>query len=150
MAKATKQPKKRSRKKLGGPFLAAAFFCEKVIEDEDGALSALRIVDACSIREVAAGDVPFERPVIVSILALVILRSGDAAGPHELAVVPELPDGTRMDTESREVFLPEAPNGGTTMQFNVTFPAKQSGIFWLDVFLDGKLSTRMPLMVTRT
>ena len=37
--------KKRSAKKTAGPHLAAAFFCQSTIEDKDGTLSAIRIVD---------------------------------------------------------------------------------------------------------
>ena len=37
--------RKKKRQRKGGPYIAAAFFCEGVIEDKLGTLSAIRIID---------------------------------------------------------------------------------------------------------
>ncbi len=38
-----------SEQPQGGPYLQAAFFCERLLEEADGVLSAIRIVDTVTI-----------------------------------------------------------------------------------------------------
>src|SRR5437016_5197432 len=65
--------KKRGKLK-GGPYLAAALFCESVIQDKaDDALSAIRIVDSINVllATTAAPDFPSqENPLAVSVAAV--------------------------------------------------------------------------------
>ena len=44
---------------LGGPYLHAAHFCEKLLTEKDGVLSAIRIIDRITVT--ASGATPRRR-----------------------------------------------------------------------------------------
>lgn len=79
--------------------------------------------------------------------ALVILRSGDAPGSHELGLVLEDPNGRRLKKQTQQIVLHEALNGGANIRTTLDFPVHEPGVFWLHVLIDGKRLTRMPFMV---
>ena len=63
-----------------GPFLAAAFLCNLVIEDKDGTLSAIRIVDRW-IHIQQGADAPKEMPPVPMTLTLLLsFKAGAARG----------------------------------------------------------------------
>ena len=69
---------KNPKKKIGGPFVAAAVLCNSVSEDADGVVSALRIVD--EIRGVLSPDAPADfpsksNPLEINLFALIIVTS---------------------------------------------------------------------------
>ncbi len=39
--------KQTKKKRVGGPYLAAAVFCQNILEDSQKSLSAINIVDGC-------------------------------------------------------------------------------------------------------
>ena len=67
------------------PQLAAAFFCDRILEETpDGVLSAIRIVDQITIA------VPPElegHPVFIPVSGLIAFKSGEASGKHALRLV---------------------------------------------------------------
>jgi hypothetical protein len=88
---------KKNRRSFGGPYLAAALFCESIIEDKrDGALTAVRIID--TIKIVLGPEAPHDFPsdanrLPVTIHALLSFKSGSASGDHIIKVVSESPSG---------------------------------------------------------
>lgn len=144
MAKATK-PGKR----VGGPFLAAAVFCNSVTEDCDGVLSALRIVD--EIRGIIPSNAPpdfpsKDKPVDISLFALIMIRRGDAhAGKHQLRLVMEQPNGKTNEVLKQEIEMPEYPNGTATLRARVVLKLFSPGVFWIDVMLGKERLSRMAL-----
>lgn len=143
--------KKKQVKKIGGPFLAAAVFCESIMEDSGGKVSAIGILDGCElyIPPDAPPDVPSETQAVgFSQNVLLIFRSGDAPGKHKLWFVIERPDGKRLKHPEREIELSSPPNGGLHLKTTAFFKVASSGVYWFDVFLDGKRFTRMPLNIT--
>ena len=93
---------KTTKKKAGGPYLAAAFFCESTIEDKkDGAISAIRIIDQMevAIDPAAPPDFPSDEPLFVES----DFFSGDADfSEPELVLEPE---------PSELFFEPPSPEG---------------------------------------
>lgn len=77
-----------------GPFLAVAVLCEKVLEEKDGVLSAIRMVDR--IVQTAIGPAAPEEmpPVPVNLTALVCFKSGGGSGPTQPASAARGPVGT--------------------------------------------------------
>lgn len=138
-------------KKAGGPFLAAAVFCESILEDKDRVISVIRVIDGCQvfITPNAPPEVPSKAvPVQVSQNVLVSFRSGDAPGKHLLKLVLEQPDGKRSDIAEQEIELSPEPHGGSNIKIAATMLVYSSGVFWIDVNLDNKRFTRMPLRVS--
>ena len=125
----------------GGPYLAIAVLCEKVLDEKDGVLSAIRIID----RMVFSGhgaDAPLEMPPIpVNIKALISFKSGQAKGEYVVKIKSN-------DPEKLEVSMPiklEGDERGANVIVNLGFTAKKEGLFWFDVFLSDQLITRIPL-----
>lgn len=145
------QVAKKKNRKFGGPFLAAAVFCDSFLEDTSGKISAVGILDGCSffISPDAPSDVPSKtHPALINQNILLIFRSGDAPGKHKLKFVVEQPDGKRTTALERDLNLSEPPHGGVNLKTVAQFGVYTSGIYWVDVYLDGKRVTRMPLNVT--
>jgi hypothetical protein len=143
--------RKRPAKKLGGPYLAAAFFCERTLAEPDGAITAVRIIDRMTV-DVAA-DAPPDFPpeangLHVPIHALLAFRTGDSPGEHLLRLVMESPSGKKHPFSDHTLTLTPEPHGGANLRVNGIIAVKTGGLFWLHVFLDGKRLTRMPLQIS--
>src|SRR6476661_6453845 len=77
----------------GGPWVQAAMLCEKVLEEKDGAMSAVRIIDRVT-RYVTGPDAPEEmEPFTYDMTLLIMLKAGDAFGGGNISVQLESPDG---------------------------------------------------------
>lgn len=130
----------------GGPWLQAAVFCENVIQDREGVLSLIRVVDRVIIR--AVGDTPpAEVPETEHELRMVVmLKSGDARGRRGLQVDMESPDGITRVGPPISVQL-EGGNRGMNVIVPMRLRLRWEGVHWVNVWLDDQLLTRMPLQV---
>lgn len=147
--------KPADKRKLGGPFLAAAVFCENILEDMQRRLTVQGVIDGIQLLlpPFVPDDVPSEEhPLHLNQQLLLIFRSGDSPGEHDLKLELENPSGKRTVIKEQEVNLSEQKNGGVNIKIaitaGITNPA--GGLYMVDVFLDGKLMTRVPLMLTIT
>jgi hypothetical protein len=123
-----------------GPHIQAAFFCERVLQEKDGVLSAIRIIDRV-IFQVPEG----ERPPSQHLTLMVALKSGDARGTYPLAISMERPSGEQVPSPlSVSVFL-EGEERGANVMVPVRFDAEMPGLYWFDVLFDGRVITRVPL-----
>src|SRR5207248_1361178 len=77
----------------GGPFVATAVLCEKVLQEKDGVVSLIRLVDRTSVTATGT-DAPDEMPPIpLSYIAAISFKAGIARGKYVLTVRPESPSG---------------------------------------------------------
>jgi hypothetical protein len=130
-----------------GPHLGMAVFCEKVLQEKDGVLTIVRVVDRIIVT--ASGlDVPSEIPPgQVNVTLAVVLKSGDARGRHSLRVRPELPSGEQLPRTEMPVLF-EGEDRGINAIFQIALPIKQEGLYWFDVVLDeNQCLTRVPLRI---
>lgn len=147
MAKEKRQKKKATSR----PQLAAAFFCESIIEDKkDGSLTVVRIVDTLNLA--LDPSTPPEFPseaerLFVPYCGLVSFRTLDAPGEHVLRLEFESPSGKRKEVEKRNVTLTEAPQGGMNLVLRGGLQIYQGGLFRLHVILDDEEVTQMPLVI---
>lgn len=134
-----------------GPYVQLACFCERVLEQKDGVLSLIRVINR--VTQSATGpEAPREMPPFVYRLSAVIaLRSGQARGRHEVKIVRELPSGLK-DTERAPTFTVHltGQEQGHNIVVNIEMPFEQEGLYWFDVLFDDELLTRMPLRVSYT
>lgn len=129
-----------------GPFVAAAFFCEKILEDKDGSLSAIRIVDR--VTQTATGPAAPEEmpPLPIQLWALITLRSGKARGRRTIGIRPENPSGQQTELMVLPIHF-EGEERGQNFRTQIGFVAETEGLYWFDVLLDDQLLTRIPLRV---
>jgi hypothetical protein len=133
-----------------GPFLQMAIFCERVLEEKDGVLSVIRIVDRVTHR--AAGPIPPEDmpPFPLNLMALISFKFGQARGRHTLTLRPLPPSGLltqELPQFSVPVLFDGGEDRGVNVILNIGMQVRQEGVYWFEVRLDDATITRMPLRV---
>jgi len=136
-----------------GPYVSVAVFCEKVMQEQDGGMSLIRVTD--TINQVAVGpDAPREmQPFITNITLVVSLKSGEARGSYGVMLRPEAPGGFQMPSFEQTVHL-QGGAWGAAIIMPLQLPISVQGVYWFDVFLteptdadSAQFLTRIPLEV---
>jgi hypothetical protein len=131
---------------IGGPFLNMAVFCEKVLQEKDGVLSAIRIVDRFTHSTSFDGAPDIMPPFNIGVSIVIGFKSGDTKGKWELKVKPFAPSGQELVGFTGPVFFTGEEQGATVViQYGLM--AKEEGVYWFDIMLNEKLFTRMPLRI---
>ncbi|MDA2930703.1 hypothetical protein MYX84_12290 [Acidobacteria bacterium AH-259-O06] len=145
--------KKQSARKLRenvfqhGPHLIAAILCEKLLSEQDGVKSAIRIVDRVT-HAVIGPDVPDKMPPVpVNFDLLVKLKTGDRPGKYEMRVTMVNPRGQDVQSFSQTVKLEGGPNRGMDLRLNLNLRLDQEGIYWFEIWCDDFLMTKTPLEI---
>lgn len=131
------------------PFVAAAYFCEQILEERDNVLSAIRIVDTYTITPPTPGTVmPPDAPFgFVVVRGLISLKSGDVVGNGRVGLIMHKPTG-EVVTLSPEGGWPAMMQGGEhgfNIRLNFGLGVKNFGLLWFDVTWNGEVLTRIPL-----
>lgn len=131
---------------MSGPYLAMAVLCEKVLTEQDGVISVIRIIDRMTIAT-AGPDVPDEMPPTpLQLAAVVAFRSGEARGRYSVTLRPEDPSGRQLPSLEMPIHF-EGEERGANMLVNFNFVAELEGLYWIDVIFQGDVVTRIPLRV---
>jgi hypothetical protein len=128
---------------IGGPFLQSAVFCEKALQEKDGVISAIRIIDRFII-SVGEGAPELMPPMTVGIVLLIIFKSGDASGKHELKIRPISPSGKELISFTFPFTLAGGERSANII-INYTLKAEEAGLYWFDVMIGDKFFTKMSM-----
>lgn len=126
------------------PYITAALLCERVLQETDGTVSAVRIVDRVQYR--LEPQLPPHVKPMISVQALVSIKSGPVTGQHTLKIISERPSGERRDVHAQPVEL-RGKDHGINLILNIGIGIDQDGLYWFDVLFDGELLTKFPLVV---
>jgi hypothetical protein len=148
MGKAKKTAKKAAGPKQGGPYIAAAFFCDYCLEDKaDGAISAIHIIDRINLVVPSTWTPTPENNLAILLRGLILIKSGDMTGDHEMRLVMHTPKRERH--ELMKASMPfEGNEQGVHIRFNANLSIRTDGLYWFDVLLSGKRLTRIPLQIS--
>jgi hypothetical protein len=145
----------QSERDWGGPYLQAAFFCERLLQETDGVPSAIRIVDHVTAQ--AAGPVsPGSPHVPVSLTFVLLFKTGKARGYRELTIAMVPPGGSSSlapgDEYSQRILFEGPDDRGDTIIMPITMipismTLEAAGIYWFNVSIDQRFMTRVPLRV---
>jgi hypothetical protein len=128
-----------------GPYLGAAVLCEKVLNERDGVLSVIRMIDRITIT--AHGDAVREMPAgIVNLNLYVMFKSGDARGAYQIGVRTVSPSGPVVSTVQFPMLM-EGEDRGAALVAQITLEVREEGVYWFEVLLEDTLITRVPLRV---
>ena len=131
----------------GGPYLSAAFFCEKLLVEQDGVKSAIRIIDRVT-RTVAGLAPPAEmEPFNYDIFLFLRFKSGRARGTKTLEIQPVKPSGEAMPSTRRTILFEGEDDRGVDSIGRIILKLDQVGIYWFNIALDGVRITRVPFRV---
>jgi len=130
-----------------GPYLSAAFLCEKVLTETDSVKSAIRILDRVILT--ATGPTPPEQmePFDYSLALFLKFKSGRARGPMHLEVRLERPDRTSPTPISQTIYFEGEDDRGIDIIGGVNIKIDSPGLHWFDVYLEGVRITRIPLRI---
>ena len=136
-------PEERKR----GPFLSAAFLCEKVLEEKDGVKSAIRIVDR--VTRTAVGPNPPKEMVSFDYDINLFLRfkSGWARGSTNLRIETVKPSGESSTPVQQTIFFEGEEDRGVDVTGHLRIKFEMIGIYWFHVYLDDEHLTQIPLRV---
>ncbi|OGF57218.1 MAG: hypothetical protein A2Z21_02135 [Candidatus Fraserbacteria bacterium RBG_16_55_9] len=133
-------------RKHEGPYVAAAIFCDKLLKEEDGVLSAVRIVDRV-IRTVKGPRAPEEMTAFPFKLgALISLKSGTIKGKRTITWGMTDPNGKIIGRQSFDVVF-QGEQHGVQLQITLNTTFTIEGVYWFEVTMGNKMLTRMPLQV---
>ena len=128
-----------------GPFLQAALICDRCLQEADGTISAIRIVDRLT-RTVGNPESDtfeqFQHPLAI----LISFRAGAARGRFKVGLRIEKPSGEQNQLADFPVHF-ESDDRGANLVINTIFEPDQEGLYWFDVLFQEKRVTRMPLRV---
>jgi hypothetical protein len=129
-----------------GPYLQAAMICERVLQEKDGVISIIRVIDRVT-RTVVGPDAPEEmEPFNYELTLLVTLKSGPSQGTYQVRIDIENPSGIRQQGPSLPIFL-EGQDRGQNLILNMNARFTEPGLYWFDVYFDERLMTRVPFRV---
>lgn len=147
ITKSLKTKKKSSAsKKQKLPFLTAALFCEKVI-NEGGVLSAIRIVNDVTITTNKLAESGTSIGTIKGLNLFLSFRKGDAVGEvnGELQVVNPTGKREKHAELSLAFDLESKKNGSVNAILPVSVTWDREGTYWFELHLEKTLITKIPL-----
>ncbi len=138
------------KSKKRGPYLAAAFFCERVMREVDGPLTAIRIIDFYKL--VLPADTPNDFPsedkgIGLEMNGLIGFKSGGSSGNHDLSILMTSPSGKEQNILQKTLQFSQEDNGGSNVHLHINASVYESGLYLFDVELDDTFVTRMPIRI---
>jgi len=131
-----------------GPYLSAALLCEKVLIEQDGVKSAIRIVDRVN-RTASGPNPPAEMvPFDYDIVLLIKFKSGWARGVYTVKIQIAKPSGELTPEILHSALFEGEEDRGVDIIANMRIKFDQTGIHWIYIYLDDIKITQIPLRVT--
>ncbi len=130
-----------------GPHLNAALLCEKVLQEKDGIISVIRMIDRITLTVNASLSPETLPPLPINLFALISFKSGSARGRHTVKWVTETPSGIRLPEQLLPVLFEGDNDRGVNLILNVNMIVDQEGVYWFEVHLEDQFLTRVPLRI---
>ncbi len=130
---------------MPGPHVQLATFCEKVLTEQDGVVTLVRVLDRIAVTVQGQGA-PAELPEgILRTTLVVALKADEARGRHPVTIRPQQPSGVTLSPQEFDVMF-EGDERGVNLILQMGIPAVE-GLYWFDVLVSGVLLTRVPLRI---
>lgn len=139
------------------PYVQVATVCERILQDEDKVISAIRLIDTLTIKAIyipKPGNAPADAQPLAAVqlfdlYILVMLKAGDLVGDFRIALQMRDP---KQQTVPLPVDSPVVLKGGdgvnVKFQFGLPHNAPE-GPYWFDVLWNGDVLTSIPLTLKR-
>ena len=134
-----------------GPYLINACLCEKVLTEQDGVQTLVRVVDQITHHE-SGPTAPQEMPPLqLPLFLFVNLKPGETRGSYQIVIQVERPDGTRKLIGQLPVAFQGGPDQGASLQVFMQAEYTLQGLYWFEVYWEQieetKLLTKVPLRI---
>lgn len=133
-----------------GPYLSAAFLCEKVLVEQDGVKSAIRIFDRTT--HGVAGPSPPQQmePFNYNLFLFLRFKSGEARGPMQLRITLIRPSGESPPPRIQQIYFEGEDDRGVDIVARMLIQVTMPGVHWFLVELDDQVVTKIPWRVICT
>lgn len=129
----------------GGPYLNMAVLCEKVLREQDGVMSVIRVADRIMITP--PPDAPEEMPpTSLNLMLAVVLRAGVMHGQMNLRMTLTTPGGVENQIGTVPVLF-EGQDRGVNLVTNLNLTVGEQGLYWISIYLEAQMLTRVPLRI---
>jgi hypothetical protein len=115
----------------GGPYLVASFFCERVLQERDGVMSFIRMVDRWNV----VGATPAMNSTSIQTTLVTLFKSGTLRGSAQLTVTPVSPTGERLQPIIAPIVFEGDDERGGGLILPIGFPVTEPGLYWFEVGL---------------
>lgn len=124
------------------PWVQIAAFCQTTLQEANGAMSIIRLVD----RHLVVGSTEEMQPTTVNLILIIVLKSGNMQGSATMTVAAVDPNGEGLPPLKIGVLF-EGLERGPGLVTQIGLVVKDAGLYWFDVLIDGVLLTRIPLRI---
>jgi hypothetical protein len=130
-----------------GPYLTAAFLCEKVLIEQDGLKSAIRIFDRTT-RTVGSPAPPKEmEPFDYEFTVFISFKAGAARGPMPLRITLVKPSGDSSPPSEQQLYFEGEDDRGVEVIAATRVKITMPGVYWFLIYLENTPVTRIPWRV---
>jgi hypothetical protein len=131
-----------------GPLLAVAALAERVLTEQDGVVSLVRIVDHFTFQPPrSAVESDEEWRGVVDATAYVSFKAGGFSGPATIRLEPVFPGDERRPGIDVPIEFPD-PAGGANLVVKINLATRTPGVYWYDVYLNEKRVTSIPFRIS--
>jgi hypothetical protein len=140
---------------IAGPHLAAAFLCEKVLQERDGVPSFIRVVDRFNVpippklpQGVSLPPGVQIQPPVIQVYLVVMLKAGTiGSGKYNIRARLNKPDGSLQQDNTLPAFLSGSEDNGLALINQMVIVGPDEGLHWIDIYFENSLLTRIPMRV---
>ena len=130
-----------------GPYLLAAIICEKVLVEEGGVKSAIRIIDRVTRQAIGPNPPQEMEPFDYETTLLIKFKSGRARGTYPLEIQLVKPSGESPTPVRQTILFEGEDDRGIDIVTNMRIRFDQTGIYWFNIILNDVRLTRIPFRV---
>ncbi len=127
------------------PYLKLGAICERVLEEKDGVLSLIRIVDKFTIT-ITGKEPPDQLPPGGKVLTIIMAWVG-GLGSHEVAFNIIAPGGETQRSPQSWSFTLDAITRGHNIVVTLPVRIAKAGVYWIEFILNGQVKSRIPFQV---
>lgn len=127
------------------PYLKLGAICERVLQEKDGVLSIIRMVDQFTLT-VAGKEPPDQLPEGEALLTIVMSWVG-GLGRHEAVFNIVSPSGEAQPSPRSWSFTLDAINRGHNIIVTLPVKIRREGIYWIEFILNGQVKSRIPFQI---
>ncbi len=129
-----------------GPYLQTALICQTVLQEQDGVLSIIRVIDRLIVSAAGQGAPEQMPPIGTNLTLLITLKSGPARGTHPVRITLESPSGLTREVGVTTVML-EGEDRGQNIVNNMAIQFTEEGLYWFGIYFRDKMLTRVPFRI---
>jgi hypothetical protein len=128
-----------------GPHIQIAALCENVLQEPNGVLSLIRIVDRITVTA-PPGAPQSMPPTPIHLKAVIALKSDMARGRLMVGFRPQKPSGIYLDEVVSPVLF-EGADRGNNLILDLRLQVEEEGLYWFEVLIEKRVVTRIPLRI---